>query len=239
MYLGKRPNCFRVYDKLAERRRAWRLEKGRHERMARQVVIDKAMEGDPKLRHTPDVFMSQQAALYHAQKRRRELLCSGRYYFPFPSFESWFRDQCTGPMSVLVLHTVEDIPSVFTRVERQMGAGRVPEELNSFQKLFTSGVEFNPFDRLQFSPFDADTTVDPDDYSLIDLAAGMQIKQWLHEGMTYQHLYAKLDEQRHGKQLVEKFAPFVAAANPPQAVTISSAELYERYRDSVSRQMAA
>lgn len=57
--------------------------------------------------------------------------------------------------------------------------------------------------------------------------------------MSYQQLYAYLNTSHNAKAIAKKFAPFVAAANPPKMASITSSELFERYRDSVSRQMAA
>jgi hypothetical protein len=248
MYLGMRPNCFRVYDKLAERRQAWHREKVRHERLAAQVVTDKVIDG---------VDCSYWAMRFPTLKKwRRELekqlIPSGREYFPFPSFEEWFAEQCRGPMTNLVqmrlpgqeepeqMKLIPELPKVLTRIERQMGAGRIPERLNSFEKLFSrQALDFNPFDRLDFSAFNAITQIDASDYSVVEFAAGLQFKQWLEQGMSYQQLYAYWNSKRNAKAIAKKFAPFVAAANPRKEVTITAADLYERYRDSLTRQMAA
>ena len=121
-----------------------------------------------------------------------------------------------------------------------MAAGRVPEQLDSFEKLFSvKALDFNPFERLNFSSFNSETQIDMSDFSPVQFAAGMQFKHWLETGMSYQQLYAYWNTRRNAKAIATKFAPFVAAANPPQAVSITAADLYERYRSSVSRQMAA
>jgi hypothetical protein len=252
MYMGKRPNCFRVYNKLAERLHVWKLEKRRHEKQASQIVVDKATEGAPECRYTPHAFWARAMAEYRAVMRRKELLCSGRYYLPFPDFTTWFVAHCTGSMSNVVqmrvrgheepeqMKVLPQLPKVLTRVERQMAAGRVPPELDTFEKLFSKqALDFNPFERLDFSSFAGETQIARDDYSPVEFAAGMQFKQWLETGMSYQQLYAYWNGKRNAKAIAEKFAPFVAAANPPKEVSISSADLYDRYRSSVSRQRAA
>ena len=148
LYVGKRPNCLRGYNKMKERFHAWEVEKRRHERLAREIVVAKATEGAPEVRYTPDAFASGALQDYRAFKRRKELLCSGRYYMPFPDFETWFAAQCVGPMTNLVqmrlpgqedpeqMDLLPQLPKILTRLERQMGAGRVPPELDSFEKLF-------------------------------------------------------------------------------------------------------
>ena len=262
MYIGKRPNCFRVYDKLAERRAAWTREKRRHERLASEIVRDKAVECWPA---------SQSYALQTKEglrKLAKRCVPGGRYYMPFPDFETWFAAQCVGPLTNLVqmrlpgqeepeqlgLSLVPQLPKVITRVERQMAAGRVPESLDSFEKLFSkAALDFNPFARLEFSSFDGTTQIvlkhrgkcdescaGLQHFSVVEFAAGQQFRQWLETGMSYQQLYAYWNQgSRKAKAIAKKFAPFVAAANPAKVVSITSSELYERYRSSVSRQMAA
>ena len=235
MYLSKRPNCYRVYNKKAERLHAWNSERRRHERIARQIIVDKVTEGTPDVCYTPEAFATRAMAFYHAFKRRKELLCSGRYYMPFPDFETWFAAQCVGPMGNLA-----QMPKVLTRVERQMGAGRVPLELDTFEKLFSKeALDFNPFSRLDFSSFGATAQIAADDYSPVEFAAGMQFKHWLETGMSYQQLYAFWNRKRNAKAIAIKFAPFVAAANSEKEVSISAAQLQEVYRGSVARQLAA
>jgi len=246
MYIGKRPNCLRVYDKLAERRAEWKKEMRRHERDASKIVMDKALEGERDQRTYPLQSKEELRAL------AKKFVAGGRYYIPFPSFEIWFAAQCVGPLTNLVqmqlpgqeepeqLDLIPKVPKVITRVERQMGAGRVPGSLATFEKLFSPpALEFNPFERLEFSSFNVDTQIDMDAFSAVEFAAGLQFKHWLETGMSYQQLYAFWNRRRNGKAIAAKFAPFVAAANPPKVVSITSSDLYERYRSSVSRQMAA
>ena len=258
MYIGKRPNCFRVYDKLAERYRAYCVEKQRHERLAAKVVLDKIIE--------PDEFERESWQLRYPDLKswRRDyenkLKPSARHYMPFPDFASWFAEQCQGPLASLIknsrsnvvqmplpgqeqaeqLSFVPELPRILTRVERQMGAGRIPDELNSFEKIFSKhALEFNPFTRLDFSPYSAQTEISAADYTPLELLAGMKMRELLETGMTYQQLFAFLNGKRNAHKIVKKFSPFIAAANPSNVVSISSSELYERYRDSLTRQMAA
>jgi hypothetical protein len=266
MYIGKRPNCFRVYDKMAERRAAYRRELRRHERAASEICRDKGLEGGHDMQKYPLQSKEELRSL------SKHFLPMARSFIPFPSFEMWFAEQCVGPLSHLVqmssnviqmplpgqeepeqLPLIPKLPNVLTRVERQMAAGRVPESLDTFAKLFSeSALDFNPFERLNFSSFDGTTQIvmkhrgkcDSDcvglqHFSVVEFAAGQQFRQWLETGMTYQQLYAYWDISRNGKRTAKKFAPFVAAANPPNVVSITSSDLYELYRSSVKRQMAA
>jgi len=238
MYLGKRPNCFRVYDKLSERFQAWRREKRRHEVMAGDVVADKLSQIEQHRSQVVAYWRVRYGLTPWVKGLSKDLRSGAARIFPFPDFQSWLREQCIGPMAKVL--EMPALPKVFTRVERQMGAGRVPEQLNSFERIFSrEAVEFNPFERLQFSSFDADTKINPDDYSIVELAAGMMFRQWLETGMSYQQLYALWNKKRNAKRYSKKFAPFIAAANPSKVESISSAELYEQYRESLTRQLAA
>jgi hypothetical protein len=255
MYIGKRPNCFRVYNKLAEQCAKWTRERRRHERLASEIVRDKALEGG---RDRQTYRLQSKEELRALAKK---FASGGRYYIPFPDFETWFAAQCVGPLTHLVrtapnviqmplpgqeppeqLPLLVELPKVLTRVERQMGAGRVPEALDSFEKIFSpNALEFNSFERLEFSSFNVDTQIDMDDFSPVEFAAGLQFKRWLETGeMSFQQLYAFWNTgSRKARAIEKKFAPFVAAANPSNVVSITSSDLYERYRSSVSRQMAA
>ena len=208
--------------------------------------MDKALEGGRDQQTYPLQSKEELRAL------AKKFVPGGRYYIPFPSFETWFAAQCVGPLTNLVqmqlpgqeapeqLDLIPKLPKVLTRVERQMGAGRVPESLDTFEKLFSPrALEFNPFERLEFSSFKADTQIDMDEFSPVEFLAGLQIKHLLQTEMSYQQLYAFLNRTHNAKATLKKFAPFVAAANPPKVVSITSSDLYERYRSSVSRQMAA
>lgn len=239
MYMGKRPNCFRIYDKLNERFRAWMLEKRRHELEAARIVLAKSLEAAPLSNGVKAAIASdgRETRDFYAKK----LICSGRYYAPFPAFEDWFRDQCSGAMQPLA----QQMPKVLTRIERQMGAGRVPSQLGTLEKMFSrDALDFNPFDRLEFRNWEANTEIVLEDYTkttrgLQRLAAGTQVLFWIREGEPWQRMYARLNKSCHGKKFLKDFAPFIAAADAHDAPKINRGDLFDRYRDSLSRQMAA
>ena len=227
MYEGKRPNCHRVYDKRNERQQAWMREKRRHERLASQVVRNKALEGGRDERNYP----------LHSSAELRDLdkhfASGGRLYIPFPDFEPWLVAQSVGPSVNL-----SQLPKTWTRVERQMGAGRVPEALDSFKKIFSPKVlTFNPFENVEFFSFNVDTQIDPEEFSPTELLAGIGVKHLLDTGTSWHELYGLLNRNYHGKEIALKLAPFIAAAS--KAASITASDLYERYRSSVSNQMAA
>ncbi len=242
MYIARRTNCYRVYDKKAERYECWKREKRRHERQASCLVAEKVIH-PISWANAPKDFRAGIA---------KRLMPSSRRMIPFPDFETWFTNQCVGPMTGVVqmrlpgqeeptqLAMLPQIPRVLTRVERQMGAGRVPGDLDTLEKLFKNALVFNPFERLEFSALGVEPLIDMDDFSPVQFAAGLKFKEWLESGeMTYQQLYAYWNKRRNARAIEKKFAPFVAAANREKHTSISAVDLYDRYRDTISRQLAA
>lgn len=265
IYAGKRPNCIRVYDKRAERMEIWKRERRRHYHAAFNVIADKVVTFPMNYAQMPKWMKKN-----FIQRHRGTPGEGPGGTVPFPDFESWFAEQCTGPMRELVrkvegqstfpgmgvpeqLEMVTSIPRVLTRIERQMGAGRVPAQLDTFEKLFVNGMDYNPFERVEFVP-----SPDPDakyeDFSPRDLLAGLMMRQLLTgqvcdcpecgkrsivpPEMTYQQLTSFLNSNRNWNQkLAQRFAPFLKSFADVHAVT--SAELFENYRESVRQQMAA
>lgn len=238
IYMGKQPNCVRIYDKVAERQSAYRKERLRHERIAAEGLAEKVV-GAPWATADRDWQRGMVQRLKPA----------GRNMAPFPSFEDWWAGQCTGGMSNVVQMQLPGqeqaeqlslaLPKVLTRVERQMGAGRVPRPIGTFERLWSNALEFNPFDKLQFNPADAEPVFEAEDFSPVEVAAGLQFRQWLSSGeLTYQQLFAFLNMKGNGARTVRRFRPFLAI-HDERSTGITPAELYESYRDTVSRQLAA
>ncbi len=235
--LGMRPNPLRVYDKVAETRYRYEREKRRHYRAARQLAA-----ADRGIGTAEDFSRSHQAELRagavidfagaadairrkEAKIRREQVREHLQSEFPFPSFEEW---SGFAPGTIL------------TRVERQI-ASHVPPALAKVRDLRKNLVEFNPFERLRFPG--ADTLIDVDvltrDYSPVEILAGLKMMELLRTGeMTYHELYQFLNLKRNGRTYERKYAKFLAAAACVDQ-GISGEQLYERYRESVSRQLAA
>jgi hypothetical protein len=170
LYLGKRPNVFRIYDKLAE-------------------------------------YHHQYARLTRRASDAAEL----------PSFEEAYGH----PESGVTL----------TRVERQMGGGRVPAEIDTFGKLKASAA-FNPFDKLDFL---AAGVQEPriEEYGEMDYLAGIGLRQ-LAEDIGVHRVRALLNRQGHAGRILEKLRHFLPAEGG-----ISPERLYGIYQESTVRQLAA
>lgn len=216
LYFGKRPSCVRIYDKVAERLSYFELWKKRETRTAKRSWLEEVAHADPKNR--PDLLLPEFPTA--AEFLRTEL----------PHAQVAFSSNCP----------VISFP-VVTRVENQFG-GRVPEKLRTMAHMKSNVREFNPFDRLKIItssrviPGLCDKTPAGDfRFKLIDWLAGMYINQnWNSNGAS--QMRQMLNRDRNGKRYLEKWAEFIPE-DPSQG--ISSPELFERYQQSISRQLAA
>jgi hypothetical protein len=163
-YLGKRPNCFRIYDKLAE-------------------------------------YHHQYAQLTRRASDAAEL----------PSFE-----QAYGyPESGVTL----------TRVERQIGGGRIPAQIDTFGKLKTS-LQFNPFARLDFF---AAAVQEPriEDHGLTKYAVGMWLRDRADDiGLHRRRALVNQHSGGHAGRLFEEYRDFL-----PAEAGITAERLFSIYRD--------
>ena len=216
LYFGKRPNCFRIYDKVEERRQAyWRML-----RRARRET---------------------ESATYAQCDRSIPWLTS------FAAFQA-LRDDDNYRGALLKVSVDADVPSyeecfghsrdaVITRVERQMGGGRVPLEIGTVGTLRKNAAHFNPFE-----PFEFATAGRPEprpcDYPLTTYAAGMWFRERAKDWGIHQ-LRSWINKQSsggHGARVLRAFGDFLPEQAP---VELTGARLFELYRDSVSHQLAA
>lgn len=175
LYYGRRPNCYRVYDKIAERR-------GEYARLIRNVSTDAEIPSFDEVYGCPD-------------------------------------------------------SSIVTRVERQIGAGRVPPMLASVRAL-PSASEFNPFERIQIlSGGKADPK--PEDYRLTDYLTGRGLRQMISEkGMQGTRSFINKHSKENASRLLQRYSEFIPADDPSQ-LALTAARLFEIYRECVGRQLAA
>lgn len=212
LYFGKRPSCIRIYDKIAERISHYKLWKRREMRSAKKEGVD------------PPEFPTVQEWLS----------------YELPQTKAHFQTDLipgTSPAEQLRF-------PVITRVENQLG-GRVPETISTLRQVRNNVLAFNPFARMKIisgqlippGPFDRD----PDDryrFTVPQWCFFMYVREhWGSEGAA--QMRSILNRDRNGKKYLRQMREFlpVSAENPDEG--IAELELYERYRDSVSRQLAA
>lgn len=173
LYYGKRPNCFRIYNKTAEYLHQFKMAK-------------RASKGDN----------------------------SGQSF-----------DEIYG------------IPSTFTltRVERQIGGGRVPDKLATVQTIQENAAEFNPFDRLKLSSAGRPVP-DAGDYRFETYQTGMRMRELAEEkGLQWvrQMVWSRCGS--NADRTWKKYADFMPAEDGDG---ITEQTLFEKYQESVSKQLA-
>jgi hypothetical protein len=214
---GRKPNPLRIYDKVAETMSRYLAAKRRHSRVASAMVADAAMDGSPYDRAERSV------------KRGigRRLRAPADRMFPFPFFTEW----SGGLWESMTL----------TRIERQIH-GQIPPVISNVGQMRKNVLEFNPFERLHFLAPDAELEVSPDDYSPVQWLAGIKMMELLQSGeWSCQQLTKFIGRNGNRQRTEDRFAPFLRAGSMARdsAKELTAVELYERYRESIERQLAA
>lgn len=223
LYFGKRPNCYRIYDKVAEWRAEYRRLRGR-----------------------------DSAAL------ARRMMSAGA---TAEEIEWRFKNEGLNPDADESVRSFEGIYGVpesgytLTRCERQIGGGQVPtipatgkpakewERLDTIAALKKRLLDYNPYREFEIVDGGQAEPV-RESYSLGTYMAGMylrdriqregiqQTRSWLN---SHRREGAKAPGRNAKKLLTTTFADFV----PTSEGAMSARDLYEGYRDSLSKQMAA
>src|SRR5208282_3872033 len=132
---------------------------------------------------------------------------------------------------------------VVTRVENQFG-GRVPEALQTLGEMRNNVLDFNPFARMKLV---RGTVIPPGCFDRD--AAGeyrFKVKDWLAYMFVHQNwkslgaaqMWSILNRDRNGKLYLHQMAEFLPVEDDGSP-GISELELYDRYRSSTTRQLAA
>jgi hypothetical protein len=231
IYLGRQPNPTRIYDKVAETQHRYEVAERRHYRESAQLVGGTCADNAR--------ISTDRGGREYRKKISQRLLGAAQRMYPFVDFEEWAR-----------LHGIPGYKTgaVLTRVERQMTTS-LPTTLKKVKSLRSNLIDFDPFVRMHFGP-----AVPADfqkavgffqlaraEFTAVEWLAGIAMWGILRSGVwTYHQLYGLLNEKRNGRRHELRFAPFLQRAietAPSRGVT--STQLYESYRQSVQRQLAA
>jgi hypothetical protein len=122
---------------------------------------------------------------------------------------------------------------VLTRIESQIAGGRVPRTLNRIGML-RALADFNPFDRLELLTGHAPEPTIRDCGSAAYLM-GRGLRAMVDE-MGIQRVRSMLNEGSPGNasRMLRKYGVFL-----PREIGIDGDQLFQRCRESVSRQLAA
>jgi hypothetical protein len=192
-YFGRRPNCFRIYDKIAERRSVYAKLSRKFRRLER--IREHLAETSP------------------------EIVRNGPRDKQLPSFEQW---------------SGLDETRMCTRVERQIGGGRIPGALDSLGKL-TKLEEYNPFSALVIDPGGLEIPKRTD-YPLDVWMAGLHYRRMIFEdGYDSASRWLRKQAGPHAARALEKYKAFV----PHLGLGITSEELHTKFRESVRAQLCS
>ena len=216
LYFGKKPSCIRIYDKVAERTQHFELWKRRQIRATKKLWEEKGQVGPVLLPEFPDLQDWLAIELPDAAPAQPDLIPG------------------TSPAEQKQLFPV------VTRVENQFG-GRVPEQLHTLCEMRKNVLDFNPFARMKIVGGNA---IPP---GVFDRDAGGEYRLGVQEWgfcmwardhwkeLGAQQMWAILNRDRHGKEYLKTMREFL----PDASEGISEMELYDVYRSSTARQLAA
>jgi hypothetical protein len=173
LYLGRRPNVIRCYDKVAERKHAYA-------KFCRRVSADAEL----------------------------------------PSFEDTYGIPETG--------------FTLTRVERQIGGGRVPAQLNNLARL-KNAPDFDPFENLIL---ESSGSIAPEkgDHDFVQHWAGLYLRTRAEElGQHGFHRWLSGEVGSNLSKYKQRFARYLPFDQAP----ITREELRDIYATAVTRQLAA
>jgi len=186
LYLGKRPNMFRIYDKVAEFRH-------QYEKLRRQAEITDTF---------PDLHS---------------------FYGVWPD-------------------------TILTRVERQIGGGKIGQQIKisdrgkatpitTLRDLRAHVAEFNPFANLQLSRSVLPPT--PSDFTDINQYMAVMYAREVVPVWGMHAFYQWLNEHtnRNARRWLNKYGHWLPKSESDDGVAAEN--LYERFRESVSKQIAA
>jgi hypothetical protein len=213
---GKRPNCYRVYDKRAKWQddyraflRKWRASWGsyRTDKAARDAWLKAGMSFDE----------------WFELRRKVEQI---KGFIPTPP-------------SFVELYGIPET-AILTRVERQMSAQETKDvhfgQIRTLRLLRENAREFNPFARLIFAEA-GKPEPNPADYSPLIYMAGMHFRRLIRrDGYAAAVRWPSQYANGNLKRLLMSLADFIPCSD---GVGVSAPELVERYRDALARQFAA
>ena len=235
LYFGKRPSCVRIYDKVAERVAYYELWKKREIRAAKKAWLAECADRPRGSDEVPPLLLPE-----------------------FPIVQEWLavelpkiKNDCALPVSArpdLLPDTSPPVQSVLhfpvlTRVENQFG-GRVPETLQTMGEMRRNVLDFNPFERMKLirgnvippGCFDKDASGEYC-FRVKDWMAYMFVHQnW--RNLSAAQMWSILNRDRNGKLYLRQMADFLPIEDDGSP-GISEPELFESYRNSISRQLAA
>lgn len=255
--VGMKPNCFRVYNKTAERKAAY------------QKFVRDWHPAEPSF----EKWMKQATTRVGLAYQQFEALCYRRGLHPDvelqkgrehveamrPLFDElhaiWAAKVAEkGPRPTFQKFCGLQPTTVLTRFERMIGAQQVrklyrPEDkrklpiFSSLRDLKDNVVEFNPFSPMTFTKPGRPEPELPNgsNYSLIEYMAGMWAREFIQRQsmQDFVRFATPLSSGHFNDRIMKSLQPFLPCEETGNVVNIDAAELYERYRNAMRKQLAA
>jgi tetratricopeptide (TPR) repeat protein len=207
LYAGKRPNCFRIYNKYAELYMQWKKLDRACKRFNKGLCDDhwKGRNGVP---------------FNFSDEKRLESIRQP------PSFEDFCRNEGFNFVKGAIL----------TRVERQIGGGRFPKGLEKLEDLFQLH-QFNPFTNLELTRSGASPKKmpSPDSMPIREYLAVIGLNTLIEEFGCVQSAFSFV--QRHGNGNGKRILDTLTPSLPIEIPGITVSELVAIYRTSVEKQI--
>lgn len=127
--------------------------------------------------------------------------------------------------------------TVMTRVERQIGGGRIPDQLSNFGSLVREAPNFNPFAPLEIVGGSSCSMPGLDDCEFIEWLVGTRLNE-LRDEWGMQQLRSVMNRKTKGNasRILERYDRFLPSE---QVAAVTADKLSEIYRESVIKQLAA
>ena len=125
--------------------------------------------------------------------------------------------------------------SVLTRVERQFGGGRIPDELQTFGGL-SRAADYNPFDVLKITGGKGERLPTVQEcQSVTDYLAGVELHRRIKgEGLQTFTRWANAQSGGNGTRLLKRLGAFIPGSNL-DSITVE--RIFETYRASLMQQL--
>jgi len=124
---------------------------------------------------------------------------------------------------------------VLTRVERQIGGSRVPNQISTIELFRKNALDFDPFECLEFL-VGGKPEPNPDDYDLTQYLAGIGLRTTVGVmGMQRTRRLINKKSRGNASRVFGKLRDFL----PPVSGELVVPSIRELYRESVGRQLAA
>jgi hypothetical protein len=243
---GKHPNFYRIYNKIAQWKHEYtkRLRAAKREVKQIEAVHIRAVQRELKqITETPGwkpiertYEFPEIGAILTKVEHIQALQCELKQIAETPGWKPIDAIPAVALKPFDEMYGYPETGVTLTRVERQIGGGgpRIPEQVSRVGKLIAV-ADYNPYERLEIM---SGGLPEPskDAYPIDTYMAGMYLRNRIREeGLLFVRTWLNGATNGHGARTLETYKDFM----PPCESAVTREQIYELYRCSVSRQLAA